>query len=191
LIFSTDLSPEEEEAQHYEDGTAPRKRIEETRRLEESGESLLAHADYIASKVDQNRDLGRYVTAADLQQYIEDFFANNHAGCRLQWDHPISGSFRLELTWKAHDSFTDYLHAQKLETPPEMRARVIAGTLHPDIAKKRHSVNQRRLILISHLSPLVGWITHENQQREGAFYDVSALCFEHRTLPAGIYVYRV
>lgn len=190
-LLKQDLSPEEEEARITKTELVLRKRIEETRRLEESGESLLAHADYIASKVDQNRDLGRYVTAADLQQYIEDFFANNHAGCRLQWDHPIPGSFRLELTWKAHDSFTDYLHAQKLETPPEMQARVIAGTLRPDIAKKRRSVNQRRLILVSHLSPLVRWITHENQQREGAFYDVSALCFEHKTLPAGIYVYRV
>ena len=190
-LLKQDLTPEEEEARITKTELVLSKRIEETRRLEESGESLLAHADYIASKVDQNRDLGRYVTTADLQQYIDDFFAINFAGCRLQWDHPITGAFRLELTFKAHDSFTDYLQAQKLETPPEMHARLIVGTLRPEIAKKRKMVNQRRLVLINHLSPLVRWITHENQQREGAFYDVSALQLQHESLPPGIYAYRV
>jgi hypothetical protein len=141
--------------------------------------------------VDQNRDLGRYVTLEDLRQYIEDFFANNYPGCRLQWNHPITGAFRLELTWKAHDSFTDYLHAQKLDIPQQMQARVFVGTLQPEIAKRRQMVNQRRLLLINHLSPLVRWITYENQQRSGAFYEVSALRLRLESLPTGMYVYRI
>lgn len=190
-LLRQDLTPDEEEARIEKTERVLTKRLEETRRLEESGESLLAHADYIASRVDQNRDMGRFVAADELRQYIDDFFANNYTGCRLQWDHPISGTFRLELTFKAHDSLTDYLHAQKLQTPAEMQARVITGTLLPDLAKKKPEVNQRRLVLISHLSPLIRWITHENQKREGAFYDVSALRLSLENLPAGIYGYRI
>jgi SNF2 family DNA or RNA helicase len=190
-LLRQDLTPEEEEVRIEKTERVLTKRIEETRKLEESGESLLAHADYIASKVDQNRDLGRFVSSEDLRQYIDDFFANNFIGCRLQWDHPITGTFRLELTWQAHDSLTDYLHAQKLETPPEMQARIVIGTLLPEMAKNRRTVNQRLLILINHLSPLIRWITHQNQHREGAFYDVSALRVNLDFLPSGIYAYRV
>ena len=190
-LLRQDLTPEEEEARIVKTEHVLTKRIEETRKLEQSGESLLAHADYIASKVDQDRDLGRFVSSEDLRQYIDDFFANNFIGCRLQWDHPITGTFRLELTWQAYDSLTDYLHVQKLETPPEMQTRIINGTLLPEIAKKRRMVNQRRLILINHLSPLIRWITRQNQQREGAFYDVSALQVNLDSLPTGIYAYRI
>ncbi len=190
-LLKQELTPEEEEERIAKTEFVLNRRVEETRRLEESGESLLAHADYIAAKVDQNRDLGRYVTGEDLRQYVDDFFTHNFPGCRIQWDYPITDAFRLELTFKAHDSLTDYLHAQKLETPSEMQARIIVGTLLPELAKKRRVVNQRRLVLINHLSPLVRWITHENQQREGAFYDVSALQFRHDSLPPGIYAYRV
>jgi SNF2 family DNA or RNA helicase len=190
-LLRQDLSPEEEEARIVKTERVLTKRIEETKRLEESGESLVAHADYIASKVDQNRDLGRFVSPDDLRQYIDDFININFLGCRLQWDYPITGTFRLELTWQAHDSLTDYLHSQKLETPPEMQARIITGTLLPEMANKRKMVNQRRLILINHMSPLIRWITHQNQQREGAFYDVSALQVSSDSLPPGIYAYRI
>jgi hypothetical protein len=131
------------------------------------------------------------VSAEELRQYIEDFFNINFPGCKLQWDHPITGTFRLELTWKAHDSLTDYLFEQKLETPPEMQARVITGTLFSEMAKKRQMVNQRRLVLVTHLSPLVRWITAHNKQRTGAFYDVSALQVNLDAFLPGIYAYRI
>jgi superfamily II DNA or RNA helicase len=190
-LMRQDLSPEEEEARIMQTERVLTQRLEDTRRLEESGESLLAHADYISSQVNRDRDLGRYVSSGELKQYIDDFFANNFLGSRLQWDHPITGTFRLELTWQAHDSLTDYLHAQKLEAPPEMQARIITGTLLPEMARTKPFVNQRRLILVNHLSPLVRWITFENQQREGAFYNVSALRVNLDSLPAGLYAYRI
>jgi hypothetical protein len=58
-LLRQDLTPAEEEMRIAKTELVLSKRLEETRKLEESGESLLAHADYIASKVDQNRDLGR------------------------------------------------------------------------------------------------------------------------------------
>jgi superfamily II DNA or RNA helicase len=190
-LMRQELTPEQEEARIMQTERVLTQRLEDTRRLEESGESLLAHADYISSQVNRDRDLGRYVSPEELRQYIDDFLANNFPGCRLQWDHPIQGTFRLELTWQAHDSLTDYLHAQKLEAPPELQARIITGTLIPDLARTRPTVNQRRLVLINHLSPLIRWITGQNQQREGAFYNVSALRVCLNSLPAGVYAYRI
>lgn len=190
-LLRQDLTPEEEEARIEKTERVLTKRIEETRKLEESGESLLAHADYIASRVDQNRDLGRFVSAEDLKQYIDDFFANNFPGSRVQWDYPITGAFRLELTFKAHDALTDYLHLQKLQAPSEMQTRNITGTLLPELVKKKQTVSQRPLVLINHLSPLIRWITYQNQQREGAFYEVSALRLSSTSLQPGIYGYRI
>jgi hypothetical protein len=46
-------------------------------------------------------------------------------------------------------------------------------------------------LLVTHQSPLIKWITHENLRADGAFYGLSALRSACTDWPEGIYVYRV
>ncbi len=160
--------------------------------LEIEGESLLAHADYIASKVGRNRSLGRYITPHELQSYIGDFFNRNYRGCVLQWNWPKPDCFTLEFESHAHGRFMDFIRSHRLKAPVEFYSRKIVGTLNPSIAQTmRFSQPRQPLILVTHQSPLVKWITDENLGGDNTLYGLSALrCHTGEWLP-GVYAYRV
>ena len=151
--------------------------------------SSLAHSDLILDKIDQDRDLGRFVSIEELQRYIEDFFRRN-PGSILQWQCDVPGCFRLELSPEAHDRLRDHLRAQKLEGGETWQSRKLLGTLDPAVAT-RPAVGRQRPIFINHLSPLVSWITCQNERHPKAFFDVSAVTLEDGALAAGTYLYAV
>jgi SNF2 family DNA or RNA helicase len=191
-LLSKELTPAEEE--EVIDRTCLA--IENNRRLianlESEGESLLAHADYIASKVNRDRSLGRYITPRELQAYITDFFNRNYRGCVLAWDWPKPQCFSLEFSVEAHDNFREFMRGQRLNAPPELYVRKLVGTLFPAVAYANPTMPAgQSLLLITHQSPLVKWITHENLGADGAFYPLAALRCRSDVVPPGTYVYRV
>jgi superfamily II DNA or RNA helicase len=191
-LLSRDLSPEEEETVIERTRMA----IENKRRLvadlEAEGENLLAHADYIASQVNRNRSLGRYITAHELKSYIADFFNRSYKGCALQWDWPKPDCFTLELTHSAHDQLRDFIRNQRLKAPVELHSRKITATLSPAVAQTtRLPQASQSLLLITHQSPLVKWITDENLRAENVFFGLSAMRLRSGEWSPGVYAYRV
>jgi superfamily II DNA or RNA helicase len=190
-LFRSELSPAQEEVVIEHTCRA----IENNRRLaanlEAEGENLIAHADYIASKVDRNRSLGRYITSHELQNYIADFFNRNYRGCVLQWNWPKLDCFTLELESYAHGRFMDFIRSRRLKAPVEFYSRKIIGTLIPAVAQTvRFSQPRQPFILVTHQSALVKWITEENLSGEKTFYGLSALRWRTDEQTPGIYTYR-
>ena len=190
-LFRRELTPAKEETRIIETQRVIKGKLEEQIRLEESSQSLLGFSDYIRDRISRNRQLGRYVTPEELRSYIEDFFRRRYQGCRLSWDDPREKVFRLELTNEAHERLISFLSDIKQDAIPEQRARTIIGTLHVDVAKRGFRQDGRRVALIGHLSPLIRWITRENQSDAKAFFDTAALRLRSRQMPPGIYVFRI
>lgn len=190
-LLGKELTPTEEEERIELTRRAIENKLRMMQQLEDEGESLLALSDLIASKVEQNRALGRYVTADELQKYISDFFARNYKGCVLDWESPAHGLFRLELTFEAHDKLSSFIQTARLQSAWEYRSRKIIATLEPDAASQPLNGAHSRPVFVTHLSPLVRWITSENKANPSAFYKVSALSLSDTTQPAGTYVYRI
>ena len=190
-LLSKELSPEEEEMVIERTRIAIEKKKLLVADLETEGESLLAHADYIASQVNRNRSLGRYITPQELQSYIGDFFSRNYRGCGLEWNWPKPDCFKLELTFQAHDCLKEFIRSQHLKAPVEFYSRKLIGTLIPAVSQATRIQAGQSLVLVTHQSPLVKWITHENLRAEGTFFGLSALRCRTSDWPSGIYVYRV
>ena len=190
-LFGAKLTAREEEERIELTRLALENKLRLMQQLEQEGESLIAFSDLIAGRIEQNRELGRYVTAEELQRYISDFFARNYKGCVLEWEMPAPGCFRLELSFAAHDRLSDFIRAQRLQNSGDFRARKMVGTLigevNPDAAPAAHE----RGVFINHLSPLVRWITAENADQPGAFYRLSALTLHTAAIPKGDYVFRI
>jgi hypothetical protein len=159
--------------------------------LEQEGESLIAFSDLIAGRIEQNRELGRYVTPDELQRYIADFFARNYKGCLLECETPAPLCFRLELTFAAHDRLTEFTRMQRLQNPGDLRNRKIVGTLMGEVTAETTVPVRERCVFINHLSPLVRWITSENAEPPAAFYRLIALTLRTTELPEGEYVFRI
>lgn len=190
-LFRKHLSPEEEEQRIEQTELVLASRLRAMEELENTGENLLGLSDYIRDRINRNRQLGRFVSPQELRCCFEDFFRRKYLGCTLTWDHPIEGVFLIELTHEAHVALNDFLSAHKQNAIPEQRARIIRGTFHAEISKKRRRIDGQRLVFINHLSPLVRWITEENRITEGVFSDTVALRFREPSMPSGIYVFRV
>lgn len=127
-LLSRDLTPQEEEELIQNTRLAIENKRLLAERLEAEGESLLAHSDYIAEKVGQNRRLGRYVTPHELRQYISDFFDRSFKGCVLEWDFPIPRCFRLELSFPAQERLADFIRRHTLDADPQYLQRRLTCT---------------------------------------------------------------
>lgn len=191
-LLSQQLTPEQEETRIEQTARALEQQRLELERLESEGGSLLAHSDYIADKVGQNRSLGRYLSAEEIHLYIDDFFRSEFRGCRLQWNYPERDLFHLDLTHEAHESLRDFVRDSKIDAPSEQIAQRITGTLIPDIARAHRVSGKRKLVLVNHLAPLVKWITHYFQQHGAkSFFERSAVRLIDPMLPPGLYTYRI
>jgi superfamily II DNA or RNA helicase len=191
-LLSRDLTREEEEERIELTRRAVEKKLRLMQQLENEGESLLALSDLIASRIEQSRELGRYVTKDELQKYITDLFARNFKGCVLEWDVPASHCFRLELTFEAEDRFADFIRSWRLQSVWQTYGRKFVGTLDPETATQMTALRSPvHPVFVNHLSPLVRWITAENKSNTTAFYSLSALNVIYNDIPAGTYVYRV
>ena len=192
VLLSQELTPEQEIERIEQTERALERHRLELERLDKEGGNLIALSDYVQDKVDQNRSLGRYLSADELRHYINDFF-NLHergSGCRLSWDTPERDIFQLELDFAAQDALREFVKARKLDARAEHVGKRFTATLVPEISKKRRRVGGHPLLLINHLSPLVRWITHEWENR-GGFHPLSALRLRDPVLAAGTYAYRV
>lgn len=190
-LFRRDLTPEEEELRIRQTELVLVSKLKAQDELEQSGQNLLGLSDYIRDRINRNRQLGRYVTPEELKSYMEDFFRRCYQGCRLTWNDPSDKTFRLELTMEAHERLLAFLTEVKQDAVPEQRARSMIGTLHVEVAKRRLKHEGRRIVLINHLSPLIRWITRENQNDAKAFFDTAALRIREPNMPAGAYVFRI
>ena len=190
-LFKRELTPEEEERRIEQTHQVLARRLKAEDELEESGQNLLGFSDYIRDRINRNRQLGRFVTPEELQSFLEDFFRRHYQGCRLSWNDPGEKMFRLDLTAEAHERLLGFLAEAKQDAVPEQKSRSIIGTLYVDTAKRRLKHDGRRVVLVNHLSPLIRWITWENQNNANAFFDTAALKLRDPTLPPGVYVFRI
>lgn len=189
-LLSQQLTPEQENERIEQTERALERQRLELERLESEGSALVAHSDYIADKVDQNRSLGRYLSADEIRNYISDFFARFYNGCRLQWDVPEKDLFQLDLTFEALEALRDYVRLRRIDAPIEQISQQMVATLVPDVARKFRFTSRRRIVLVNHLTPLVKWITHEFDQH-GGFHRISAVRLRDLSFEPGIYAYRV
>jgi SNF2 family DNA or RNA helicase len=188
-LLSSELSPLEEEQMIAQTELAVRTRLEQMRQLEESSSTLVAHGDFISARVGRQRDLGRFISARDIEFYVKDFFLRNFRGCRETWGQPQTGCFSVDLTMDAMRSLRDFIDQGKYPSHPGIQERKIWGCFDIDVAKVKY--RGQPIPLHNHLSPVVRWITHQNQQHPDSSHPLAAFAWQTDQLEPGHYAYRI
>ena len=188
-LLSRELTVEEEESMIAQTEQAVRTRIEQMRQLEESGNTLLAHGDFISARVGRQRDMGRFITPQDLEIYVKDYLARNFQGCRELWHEPHIGCFAIDLTMEASRSLRDFIDRGKYPSHPGIIDRKVWGTFDAEVAKLK--LRGVMVPLHNHLSPLIRWITSQNEITPGGAYPLAAFTWKTQMLPSGQYAYRI
>ena len=190
-LLSKELSPEEELKLMELSERVIEERLLQVQALEESGDALIALADYVQRKIEEDREKGRYLQPDELEDYLTDFFEREFQGCELNHNTPVDGCLRIRLNSEARLSLSDFIGDDKSLSARPLRQREFNITFRREV-RQRLSLNQQRSVhFINHLSPLIRWITKINKERSHNFFDVSALLIEHPSLPPGDYCYRI
>lgn len=188
-LLSRELTPSEEDEMIEQTRLAVRTRLHQMRQLEETGNTLLAHGDFISARVGRQRDMGRYISANDLEIYVKDFFSRNFQGCRESWGQPQTGCFAVDLTMEAMRSLRDFMDRGKYPPHPGIQDRKVWGCFDPEVAKSKY--RGAPIPLHNHLSPVIRWITGLNQQMPDSSHPLAAFLWKTDQLPPAQYAYRI
>ena len=185
-LFSKDLSKDEQDKLIETKASVIINKSRLNDQLDKNAGVFEGLSDFLRSQINRNRKLGRYVTSDELRNFIDDFFRLNAVGNVLEWDYKVSGVFRLEMNFETYRKFSDFTRATQSVMTLAQTGQVIVGTLRNEIAKTAR-IDRRKVPLITHLSPLVRWITSELSQDN--LYSACALTFNTDKLPPGVYGY--
>ena len=140
-------------------------------------------------RVGRQRDMGRFITPQDLEIYVKDYLARNFQGCRELWHEPHIGCFAIDLTMEASRSLRDFIDRGKYPSHPGIIDRKVWGTFDAEVAKLK--LRGVMVPLHNHLSPLIRWITSQNEITPGGAYPLAAFTWKTQMLPSGQYAYRI
>lgn len=96
--------------------------------LEKDATQLIAHSDFIQSKIRAAHELGRYIRGEDLVAYVKDFFELEFPGTRMHASDHNPLEFLLALSAEGRVEFESYLKTQRIQgttrllapTPPRL-----------------------------------------------------------------------
>jgi len=190
-LLSQDLTPEEEAARMELTERAIENQLLEVRKLEESGDALVALSDYVQKKIREDRDRGRYILPEELEDYLSDFFEREYLGTEVNHNTPVNGCIKVRLSSEAQTSLASFIDNDRSLSARPLRQRGFSITFRREVHEKL-PVSQRRYVhFVNHLSPLIRWITQRNRDGVQTFYNVSALILDDSQLLPGEYAYRV
>jgi SNF2 family DNA or RNA helicase len=190
-LLSQELTPEEELTRMDKAEAAIENQLLTIQRLEESGDSLVALADYVQKKIRENREKGRYIRPEELEDYLSDFFEREFPGTEINYNTPHKGCIRVRLTPEGQASLATFVRSDRSLSARSLRQREFAISFRREALERLDSSQRRSVQFVNHLSPLVRWITQKNRDGVHSFYNVSAVVLPCYELPPGDYCYKV
>lgn len=189
------LTPEQEQARIDQTAQAIANLNRDEEKLEEQASQLIAHGEYIHSKVKAAKELGRYVSGLDLYRYVRDFLDREYSGCRFVRVSEEQLLFEIELSIQARVDLQAFVDRER-----SMGRTVLAGGAGN--SRKRYLFENRvgslktQAEVISQYHPIVRFVSEEMRKkgRGTGYFPVSAVRISRMDageFEEGVYVYAV
>lgn len=190
-LLSNELTDEETTVRIDKSERALENQLLEIKKLEESGDSLVALSDYVQKKIREDRDKGRYIQPAELEDYLDDFLERKFRGSEINHNTPADGCLRVRLSPDAQASLAEFMRDDRTLSARPLRQRDFMITFRKEAHERLNAANRRAVHFVNHMSPLIRWITNQNRSGSHSFYNVSALTLVDPNLKPGLYAYRI
>lgn len=185
------LTPDEEANVIELTATAMEKNLKLQNELEDQASRLVAHGDYLQTKINSARQLNRYVSADDLLVYVRDFVERNYDGSQFV---PVAGSertYEIDLGAKARAEFAAFVEQSRLQGRTRLASP--ASGRHLCCFENKLGRHDPRVEVISQYHPLVHWVARCMRSAEAKRHaPIAALRLERShapSLPPGRYVF--
>lgn len=189
-LLSKELTPDQESRLIEQTNHAIQNKINIMSTLEEKGEALVAFSDYVQQKIQEMKDEGKYITPIELEDYVKDFFQREFQGCEIVDGSPARGCMSLKLTQEAYLSLNKFMADDKSLMAQQLRAKTLAITFDREV-KQSLEISHKKVLFITHLSPLIKWITDHNSQQETNFHNAYALKCKDDEIQPGLYCFLI
>lgn len=190
-LFSQVLTPEEEEERIMRSERIIAKKIKDLEMLERASHEFVGLSDYIQRKISEGREMRRYISAEELEDYFKNFFGNQFKDTHILQDNPVKGCFTVYLSDKARDSFDEYIFHEKLQGYPLLKGNTLKICFNKEIWDNLRFKTKQNIAYVNHLSPLIRWITSIYKKDEDNMCRTSALITNIRSLEEGSYIYSI
>lgn len=188
-LFESQLTPTQEKDLITQCKNVIIQRAKMENDLEESSTSLEGLSDFVRTQINRSRKLSRYVNFNELESYTDDFFLLNEVGNIFIKNYQHDGVFKITFSDNSYTKFRNFVERAHSNALAAQTNKTIIGTFSPDIAKKKYMVDGKRVVLVTHLSPLIRWITDELQSAK--LYATAAMEFKTTLIPPGRYAFSV
>ena len=190
-LLSHELTEEEEASRIDATEQAIENQLLEIKKLEDSGDSLIALSDYVQKKIREDRDKGRYIQPDELEDYLDDFLERQFRGSEINHNTPADGCLRIRLSSEAQTSLGQFIQIDRSLSARPLRQGDFMITFRREAYERPNAATRRSVHFANHMSPLIRWITEQNRVGSHSFYNVSGLMLMDDSLPAGTYAYRI
>lgn len=167
----------------------------EEQRLEDEAASLVAHGDYILNQVKAARELNRWVSGADIKNYVIPFLKEYFVGCQFeQVATDDLFTYDISLSNEAKQAFDEYIKYKKLPYSTGL-TRIDSAPIRCRFENKVTGRQSGRTEIISQFHPLVRFISQRLKQENAYSYPAVAVAVSKSDLPEqispGVYVFAV
>lgn len=188
-LLNPNLTEEERERKSVQAELAIRNTQKERQRLEEEAVNLVGFSDYILDHVRDSRQKGRWLSAFELRALVDDFFARNYPGTKIEQPGEVDFAARIVLSDEARTSLGYFIAETRPSTPTTLHrsSRPVFCVFDP---RKTEDVSpDAEFIEPSH--PLVQWIRARYRDEHRQLHPVAAIAMSQADakVPVGDYVF--
>lgn len=192
-LLSGQLTPEQELRRIDQTAMALETCRQQEARLEEEAGNLIAHGDYIVRQVNAAKQMSRWITAADLWNYVRDFIERKYVGSDMRQVDTEELIFEFRLSEAARVDFAEFIRRKRLEG----QTRLVSDG-HRGIRVRfssKPSLRDRRIEeTVTQFHPLVRFISERLSTESSTFFPVQVVELSRTHVPRlgkGRYVFVV
>ena len=192
-LLSGQLTPEQELRRIDQTALALETCRQQEARLEEEAGNLLAHGDYIVRQVNAARQMSRWITAADLWNYVRDFIERKYVGSDMRQVDSEELVFEFRLSESARVDFADFIRRKRLEGQTRLVSDGHRG-VRVRFSSKPNVKGGRTEESVTQFHPLVRFISEQLSNESGTFFPVQVVELSRTIVPRlekGRYVFVV
>ncbi len=190
-IFSSSLTPAQENERIENTKRAIITQMEQMHILEEESVQLVGLSQYIDKKIQEYHGNGHYIQPAELENYLKDFFGRYFKGTLIQDNSPAPGCLQLRLTEDAKSALNQFMQNNRSRMAQNLRRFPLYLTFDRNTMKGLSVRQKQHVSFITHLSPLIRWITTYYKENGHNLCRTSALRTSTSLLPKGDFVFDI
>lgn len=188
-LLNPNLTDEEREQKSAQAELAIRNTQQERHKLEEEAVNLVGFSDYILDHVKESREKGRWLSGFELFALVDDFFARNYPGTKIEQSDKTDYAARLVLSEEAQASLGYFIADARPSTRTALHRSAKPVFCAFDPRKAEELSSEVELIEPSH--PLILWIRARYHEEHNQLHPVAAVTMKSSdaSMPAGDYVF--